>query len=312
MSDRAHSTLEPLQNQDNQPGLEIDPRTSPPAYESPKYKEDFGHGERQILGFQRRRFIPIAVLVIILIVGAIVGGAVGGKLAKQKQLPIPGPTPTTPPPPSLSTTLEKSSIASVNWTDGTYQHHAIFYHHSDLDHISLSLWDEKNKTWFTSQVVANGAPPPQIGTSIATSVNVSPGTFRLSVYFYAIGTNAVEMFTSDQQARMGNWQRGPNYIFTGFADSKLAAYYQQCGLNSCPNSTIVVYQDPDRKIRSWSAGQTPVNVDISHPAGERTGLGLMPYIENENYTDSLRLYIQTEDQMQEYIGRGWTYWNLGM
>lgn len=41
MSDRAHSTLEPVQNEQNEPGLEIDPRTSPPTYESAEYEEDF-------------------------------------------------------------------------------------------------------------------------------------------------------------------------------------------------------------------------------------------------------------------------------
>lgn len=267
-----HSTLEAVPVDSNQAGLEVNPNYVPAKFEDKNLPVgNAGKDERKILGLRRTVFFIVAGLVGLLVIGAIIGGAVGGTSGKNKSKLSPASTPPTPvdpassstPPgstsnnpnsanttaPSTSKLLVDSKLATVNWTDSkNYQHHALFYQNS-TGSLTLSLWDSQNKSWAISPVFVPGLQidPTLNGTSIATSVdNIN---FQLNVYFYSIKQEIKEFYTNDQQARA--WVKGDltDRSNRGYPNSQLTAYSQLCASRDCCNSTVVLYQDPDQKLR---------------------------------------------------------------
>lgn len=328
MSSREDSTLESVPNEYRQPGLEADTRNPPPTYSSEPIEKLASHqGERKILGLKKRLFVLVTTIAIILIVGAIVGGAVGGTLA-NKHIPTPTnsvSTTTTPPivvtTPDLSQILPNSSIASVNWTHQAVPHYAVFYQNKN-DQIFMSLWD--GKTWNTSHVSDTTRQQdkitPRKGTTIAASVDVLSERFELNVYFYGTDSRAFDMTTFDSQVSPNKWRTGNVTLapFQGLSDSNLAAYYQRCGSRNCVDTTVIVYQDGEGILKAVSRISSTglLRYDGIEPKGNnlglRTGIGIIPFLgAGDSYADTLKVYVENNDQLQEYTGRG-TNWTIGM
>ncbi|CAG8957372.1 hypothetical protein HYFRA_00010798 [Hymenoscyphus fraxineus] len=325
MSGQIFSTLESI---DTQTGLEIDPRLQPwfpdqVATSTSEHTETdlqavpVEYGERKLFGLRKKVFICIIIIALLLISCAIIGGAIGGTLSKRNSQKASTSTnettsassPSIPTPTSnYDRLLQNSSISSLNWTDGTYQHYAVFYQKSS-DHISASVWDEYNRTWSTSDISGFNLPAPNSGTSIASSVRSTPATkyFQLNVYFYTADTKVVELYTQSQQALTGSWNNGQltSTPFVGLPDSHLAAYWDNCDFQPCHSSPIVLYQSFDENLRStnssqgWSKDESQIiERNIVAP---KTSVALMPWPKNKEFKAYVR--VKSSNQVQEYTNK---------
>ncbi|CAG8971571.1 hypothetical protein HYALB_00009220 [Hymenoscyphus albidus] len=298
------------------------------------------YSERKLFGLRKKVFIRTIAIALFLISCAIIGGAIGGNLSKRNSQKASTSTNETASAPSISietplsitstsTTsainststsspfiptptsnydqlLQDSSISSVNWTDGTYQHYAVFYQKSS-DHISASVWDEYNRTWSTSDVSGFNLPAPNSGTSIASSVRSIPATkyFQLNVYFYTADTKVVELYTKSQQALTNSWNNGQltSTPFVGLSDSHLAAYWDNCDFQSCLSSSVTLYQSLDSNLRfsNSSGGWYRDESQIIKPkiAAPKTSIALMPWQPKKE----LKAYIKNNNRVQEYTNK---------
>lgn len=249
-----HSTLEPVQNQDNQPGLEFDPRYSLLKYESNSIGDAIvKENEQKILGLRRKTLIIVAAIVALVVI-TIVGGAVGGVKSKKRVSPSPisQPPPTSPSPLPATNLLYNSSLASVNWTMDGLQYYGVFFQNKN-NNIFMSLWDPKTKNWTSSPIGIDKPLNPLPGTHIAAAAwpTDKKNTTQVNIYITSKDDELLEFWTQDPYAG-NNWTLGQlsntNPRPRTTHSSQLAVHYWGCYASICRNSPVLLYQNQNQTL----------------------------------------------------------------
>lgn len=129
--------------------------------------------------------------------------------------------------------------------------------------------------------------------------------FSLYAHFYSPSSSIIEIYTKD----LRTWKTGSltQHAFNGLPSSNLAAYLQSCGSQDCLNGIVIVYQAPNRYLRTTTSRNVVENITFASPSevGEKTGIAIVQF-QNRSSTiwDMLQVYAESNNVLHAFTGKG--------
>ncbi|KAI8958918.1 hypothetical protein F5Y11DRAFT_21010 [Daldinia sp. FL1419] len=254
-------------------------------------------------GLRRRKFYIILAVVLVVIIGAIAGGVSGGLTRKhlstteqphnsQSGNPRPNSSNDTnvdgnPSQSSSANILSISKLSSSNMTGSDGNTYRTVFFQDSSNAIIARRWDSQNRTWETSNITRimeakAQSIDPIAGTPLASISCDEGGKNQVHVWFTTRNNFISTLMLRHAKTSPDGWgyDGDGTDILETFQGSQLAATWQRCWSDNCPNgwgNWAVAYQAPsgDINVANSSDWRNPTTTFRAEQVAQRSSLGLI-------------------------------------